>query len=91
MPLIVDSDTHIAESQGMWRTFPPELMPRRPVLVSGPTDTLYGTKNVFWLIDGNIFPKPAGSNRQWRVGKRRPTSRGNAVRTARRSTTLTAR
>jgi len=60
MPLIVDSDTHIAESQGMWRTFPPELMPRRPVLVSGPTDTLYGTKNVFWLIDGNIFPKPAG-------------------------------
>jgi predicted TIM-barrel fold metal-dependent hydrolase len=60
MSLIVDSDTHIAESQGMWKTFPPDLLPRRPVLVSGPTDTLYGTKNVFWLIDGNIFPKPAG-------------------------------
>src|SRR5436305_3578249 len=60
MPLIVDSDTHIAESQGMWQTFPPGLYPRRPALVMGPTDTLYGRKNAFWLIDGNIFPKPAG-------------------------------
>jgi hypothetical protein len=33
---------------------------RRPVLVSVPDDTLYGERNAFWLIDGNIFPKPAG-------------------------------
>ena len=36
MPLIVDSDTHIAESQGMWRAFPENLVPRRPVLVDRP-------------------------------------------------------
>ncbi len=60
MSLVVDSDTHIAESQGMWQSFSAELYPRRPALVTGPTDTLYGRKNAFWLIDGNIFPKPAG-------------------------------
>jgi predicted TIM-barrel fold metal-dependent hydrolase len=60
MELVVDSDTHIAESQAMWKTFPPEMYPRRPALVTGPTDTIYGRKNAFWLIDGNIFPKPAG-------------------------------
>ena len=31
-----------------------------PVLLKGPEDTLYGPRNAFWLIDGNIFPKPNG-------------------------------
>ena len=33
---------------------------RRPVLISVPDNTLYGDRNAIWLIDGNIFPKPAG-------------------------------
>jgi len=57
---VVDADTHIAESETMWRLMDEEMHHRRPVLVSVPEDTLYGKRNAFWLIDGNIFPKPAG-------------------------------
>ena len=57
---VVDADTHIAESQGIWELIDEEMYPRRPVLVSFPDDTLYGASNATWLIDGNIFPKPSG-------------------------------
>jgi predicted TIM-barrel fold metal-dependent hydrolase len=57
---IVDVDTHVAESPQMWERIEPEWYPRRPVLVSVPNDTLYGRSNAFWLLDGEIFPKPAG-------------------------------
>src|SRR5215471_15342773 len=57
---VVDADTHISESESMWELFDREMYKRRPVLVSVPDDTLYGERNAFWLIDGNIFPKPAG-------------------------------
>src|SRR5829696_8475101 len=60
MPQVIDADTHIAESQSMWKHFDERLYARRPALLYGPNDTLYGKKNVFWLIDGNIFPQPAG-------------------------------
>jgi len=60
MPGVVDADTHIAESESMWSLMDKEMYHRRPVLLSAPEDTLYGPRNVFWLIDGNIFPKPAG-------------------------------
>ncbi len=57
---IVDADTHIAESEHMWELFEKELYPKRPILMSVPDDTQYGGRNAFWLIDGNIVPKPAG-------------------------------
>ena len=57
---IIDADTHVAESEHMWALLDKEAYPRRPVLVGVPEDTLYGSSNAFWLIDGNIFPKPAG-------------------------------
>jgi len=60
MPGVVDADTHIAESEAMWSLMDRELYHRRPVIVSVPEDTLYGKRNAFWLIDGNIFPRPAG-------------------------------
>jgi predicted TIM-barrel fold metal-dependent hydrolase len=44
----------------MWAMFDKEMYPRRPVLLKSPEDTLYGPRNAFWLIDGNIFPKPNG-------------------------------
>jgi uncharacterized protein len=60
MPMVLDADTHISESTPMWELLDPALHTRRPVMVSVPTDTLYGKRNAFWLIDGNIVPKPAG-------------------------------
>jgi predicted TIM-barrel fold metal-dependent hydrolase len=57
---IIDVDTHVAESPQMWERIEPEMHPRRPVLVSVPSDTLYGRSNAFWLLDGDFFPKPAG-------------------------------
>ena len=58
--MVLDADTHISESTRMWELIDPDMYERRPVLVSVPTDTLYGKRNAFWLIDGQIVPKPAG-------------------------------
>lgn len=60
MPMVVDADTHISESAAMWEGWDPGMLSRRPLLVSVPTDTWYGRRNAFWLIDNNIVPKPAG-------------------------------
>jgi predicted TIM-barrel fold metal-dependent hydrolase len=60
MPGVFDADTHIAESEAMWSLIEEEMYPRRPVLVKIPDDTWYKERNAFWLIDGEIFPKPAG-------------------------------
>ncbi len=57
---VVDADTHIAESETMWKLIDEPMRARRPVRLSVPLDTLYKDRNAFWLIDGNIFPKPAG-------------------------------
>jgi len=57
---IIDADTHISEGEAMWAMMDKEMYPRRPVLLKAPEDTLYGPRNAFWLIDGNIFPKPNG-------------------------------
>ena len=60
MPGVIDADTHIAESEGMWQLMDRDMIGRRPIRISVPNDTLYKDRNAFWLIDGNIFPKPAG-------------------------------
>jgi predicted TIM-barrel fold metal-dependent hydrolase len=60
MPGVVDADTHVAESENMWNLIDEAMVPRRPIRLSVPTDTLYKNRNTFWLIDGSIFPKPAG-------------------------------
>ena len=57
---VIDADTHIAESAAMWELVEKEMYPRRPVYFSITTETLYGPRNGFWLIDGNVFPKPLG-------------------------------
>ncbi|MEX0805405.1 MAG: amidohydrolase family protein [Candidatus Binatia bacterium] len=57
---VIDADTHIAESEAMWKFIDKEMYARRPILAKIPDDTLYKDRNAFWLIDGNIFPKPAG-------------------------------
>jgi len=57
---VVDADTHVIESAAMWELIDQEMYPRRPVPVKVPGDTLYKSFNAFWLIDGNIIPKPGG-------------------------------
>ena len=59
IPGIIDADTHVFEPPEMWERIDPEMYPRRPIIVEGPADTVYRRSN-FWIIDGNIFPKPAG-------------------------------
>ena len=60
MPGVLDADTHIAESEAMRSFIDKDMYPRRPELARTPDDTLYKERNAFWLIDGEIFPKPAG-------------------------------
>ncbi len=60
MAEVIDADTHIIEPPEMWDHLDEELYSRRPVVVRVPNDTLYGTTNAMWLIDGQIFPRPGG-------------------------------
>ena len=64
MPGVVDADTHVLESQEMWENFDNggEMYPYRPLLVNLPGDTSWAGRNAFWLIDGEMYPKSAGSN-----------------------------
>src|SRR5262249_30690005 len=55
----IDADTHIFESPSVWYFLDPAMYPRRPIVLSGPRDTVY-RRGSFWLIDGNIFPRSAG-------------------------------
>jgi uncharacterized protein len=57
---VIDADTHISEGEAMWELMDPAMQPRRPIMLSVPEDTWYGNRNAFWLIDGEIYPKPAG-------------------------------
>ncbi|HZH84217.1 MAG TPA: amidohydrolase family protein, partial [Phototrophicaceae bacterium] len=57
---IIDADTHISEGEAMWALIETPMQPRRPIMLSVPDDTWYGNRNAFWLIDGEIYPKPAG-------------------------------
>ena len=38
MGMIIDADTHVAESEHMWALFEKELYPKRPILMSVPDD-----------------------------------------------------
>lgn len=60
MPGIVDADTHIIEHPGIWEFMDKAWYSRRPVVLKAPSDTWYGGLNAFWLIDGEIFPRPIG-------------------------------
>jgi uncharacterized protein len=71
---VIDADTHIAEPIEMWNFLNPEWYPRRPVIVQVPEDTLYGGVDRMWLIDGQIYPKPAGRGGNFLVT---PTAQSN--------------
>lgn len=62
MPGVVDADTHVLEHEAMWQDFDEggPMCQYRPLLVSLPTDTSWGVRNAFWLIEGEMYPKSAG-------------------------------
>ena len=57
---IIDADTHISEGEAMWALMDKVVHPRRPLMLSVPEDTVFGNRNAFWLIDGEIYPKAGG-------------------------------
>ena len=57
---IIDADTHISEGEAMWALMDKAVHPRRPLMLSVPEDTVFGNRNAFWLIDGEIYPKAGG-------------------------------
>jgi uncharacterized protein len=57
---VIDADTHISEGEAMWALLDKEMRPRRPLMLSVPEDTVFGNRNAFWLIDGEIYPKAGG-------------------------------
>ncbi|HXG35480.1 MAG TPA: amidohydrolase family protein [Dehalococcoidia bacterium] len=58
--ITVDADGHVEESQAMFDLLDKEYHRRRPIPVELPKDTVYTPMNAFWLIDGEIYPKPYG-------------------------------
>ena len=64
---IIDADTHISEGEAMWAMMDKAMHPRRPFMLSVPEDTVFGNRNAFWLIDGEIYPK-AGGQGELRAG-----------------------
>src|SRR3990167_8893422 len=57
---VVDADSHVHESLAMFSLLEKEYHARRPVALSFATDTVYGTRNGIWLIDGDTYPRLAG-------------------------------
>lgn len=57
---IIDADTHVSEGEAMWALMDKDMFPRRPLMLTVPEDTVFGNRNAFWLIDGEIYPKAGG-------------------------------
>lgn len=56
---VIDSDTHVVESENMWQFFDEAMSARRPTLVAS-VDPATGVKSHRWVIDGKLFPRPLG-------------------------------
>src|SRR3954462_635165 len=60
---IIDSDTHVIESERVWDQFNKKLAHRRPVGVVH-QDPVNGQRRTRWVIDGELVPKPDGKGGQ---------------------------
>ena len=56
---VIDADTHVVESEAIWRLFDKDMEHRRPVGVAC-EDAATGNSRIRWLIDGELIPKPDG-------------------------------
>jgi uncharacterized protein len=60
---IIDADTHVIESDAIWKHFDSNVAHRRPVAVVC-DDLTTGKPRNRWLIDGVLVPKPDGKGGQ---------------------------
>jgi predicted TIM-barrel fold metal-dependent hydrolase len=60
---IIDADTHVLESEDVWRHFDQDLYDRRPIAVVH-EDPQTGRPRTRWVIDGALVPKPDGKGGQ---------------------------
>ena len=60
---IIDADTHVLESEDVWRHFDREMYHRRPMAVIH-EDPETGRSRSRWVIDGALVPKPDGKGGQ---------------------------
>lgn len=58
--IVVDADGHVEESQATFSFLEKEYYEKRPLPLGFDRDTVCGSFNAVWLIDGNIYPKIAG-------------------------------
>jgi len=83
---VIDADTHISEGEAMWALMEAGMQPRRPLMLKVPENTWYGNRDAFWLIDGEIYPKPAGMGSFALV-----TPSGQSVQIGRKDSTVATR
>src|SRR5712691_6319991 len=57
MPGTIDADTHVVEPEEMWGFFDKAQWQRRPIAVPY-QDPETGRGRNYWMIDGNLVPKP---------------------------------
>src|SRR5947207_1962828 len=63
MSPVIDADTHVIESEPIWEFFDQEMQHRKPTLVPY-RDPVAKNLRTFWVIDGNLVPKPLGRGGQ---------------------------
>ncbi|MBM3502541.1 MAG: amidohydrolase [Alphaproteobacteria bacterium] len=58
--MIIDADSHIEEPDEVWNFIDEPYRYRRPVAVKRPNLTGPFAQDMFWLIDGQAYPRPLG-------------------------------
>jgi predicted TIM-barrel fold metal-dependent hydrolase len=51
---VIDADAHVEESPTAWQYLDPALYARRPLPVTLPSDTSFGSFNAVWIIDNKL-------------------------------------
>jgi uncharacterized protein len=51
---VLDADAHVEESPATWQFLDPALAARRPIPVTLPEDTSFGSFNAVWIIDNKL-------------------------------------
>jgi len=51
---VLDADAHVEESPETWQFLDPALNARRPIPVTLPADTSFGSFNAVWIIDNKL-------------------------------------
>jgi predicted TIM-barrel fold metal-dependent hydrolase len=58
--IVFDADGHVEESQTTFSFLEKEYFERRPLALGFDSNTVYGSHNAIWFIDGEVYPKVLG-------------------------------